>query len=361
MISYETLKGYLLEEILAHLIRNTGYKLLVDPSQDPRELARRRNGLVVQGRGGVHQVDVLGQLLWIPAFTFPIRLFVEAKYRKARTGLPEIRNAVGVVEDINQNFSPIREGSNRLMKRYSYQYALFSASGFSKNAVDYALAHQLSLIDLSGPDFDDLLKFVDDLAELIFTQPHPGYKTSKFFELLRSSIRRQLATWPSNIQFPAEVNNDLENMYSEFTEFWNEFSTAMQEGIEKIGELFVGMAEGPFLLIFRPRDENEFLSFAELNASHRVSISWTDQEDLRTQWTIQPIENPNAYELSFGLPQALADWIFDDSTTSRVSAQQAKQQFFSDITIYRHVDDKDFLYRLRYDAEATRKLLRQRS
>jgi len=32
-ISKETLKGYILEEILAYLIRTTGYELLVDPNQ----------------------------------------------------------------------------------------------------------------------------------------------------------------------------------------------------------------------------------------------------------------------------------------------------------------------------------------
>lgn len=62
--------GYVLEEVLAWLIRNAGYRLLVDPIQDERELARRGAGLVVRGRGGVHQADVLGELAWIPAFTF---------------------------------------------------------------------------------------------------------------------------------------------------------------------------------------------------------------------------------------------------------------------------------------------------
>jgi hypothetical protein len=78
VISAKSLRGYLLEEILADLIRHAGYRLLVDPAQGP-ELDRRPNGLVVIGRGGVHQADVLGQLLWVPAFTFPLRLFVEAK------------------------------------------------------------------------------------------------------------------------------------------------------------------------------------------------------------------------------------------------------------------------------------------
>jgi hypothetical protein len=205
MVSFDGLKGYFLEEILAYLIRNTGYRLLVDPVQDERELAKRGNGLVVQGRGGVHQVDVLGQLIWIPAFTFPIRLFVEAKCRRRKTGLPEIRNAVGVVDDINQNYFPIRAGSKRLIKRYSYRYALFSTSGFTATAVDYAIAHQVSLIDLGGPDFDDLRRLLEDLANFIFEQEPEVIKSRAFIKILRLFIRRSLGTWPEDISFPVCV------------------------------------------------------------------------------------------------------------------------------------------------------------
>src|SRR5580765_6884097 len=140
----DALRGYILEELLAYLIRNTGYRLLVDKSQDPEELDWKYNGLVVKGRGAVHQVDVLGELSWIPALTYPLRLFVEAKYRKTRTQIPAVRNLVATLLDVNQNNLPqvIRgKGLNpHLRPKYYYAGALFSASGFSKPAMDMALA-----------------------------------------------------------------------------------------------------------------------------------------------------------------------------------------------------------------------------
>ena len=166
-----SLKGYLLEELLAYLIRNTGYKLLVDPRQDTKELARRGHGLEVKGRGSYHQVDVLGQLGWIPAFTFPIRLFVEAKCRSKTTGIPVVRAMIGMLADINQNYSPIQASRGKkkiLSKRYTYCGAIFSTSGFSEYATDLAVAHHVSLIDLSGPDFHDLRSLLDDLTDSIF-------------------------------------------------------------------------------------------------------------------------------------------------------------------------------------------------
>jgi len=49
-LARDTLRGYVLEEVLGYLIRNTGYRLLVDTSQDPEELGWRHNGLVVKWR-----------------------------------------------------------------------------------------------------------------------------------------------------------------------------------------------------------------------------------------------------------------------------------------------------------------------
>ena len=41
---------------------------------------------------------------------FPICLFVEAKLQGSKIGLPEFRSAVAVVEDLNQNYSPVSSG-----------------------------------------------------------------------------------------------------------------------------------------------------------------------------------------------------------------------------------------------------------
>jgi len=153
-IGFESLRGYILEEVLAYLVRDTGYELLVDERQDPTWLERRGNGLVVKGRGGEHQVDVLGQLTWVPTFTFPLRLFIEAKFRSEPTGIEVIRNAIGVVLDINQN-NLRNKGQAPVVQNYQYVYTICSTSGFRDSAQDMALAHQISLIDIGGPDYAD--------------------------------------------------------------------------------------------------------------------------------------------------------------------------------------------------------------
>lgn len=355
-ISKETLKGYILEEVLAYLIRKTGYKLLVDPEQDPRELGKRGNGLVVKGRGGSHQVDVLGQLNWIPAFTFPLRLFIEAKFRKRKTGIEAVRNAVGVLLDISQNNSPTRE-QKVFHQKYHYAYALFATSGFSKYAVDMALAHEISLIDLSGDEFRELRDVIDQAAGRIinsrdFQIDNSGeeFETidaanqGKFVCCLRNTLRCELGTWPSEIEHP---ECDMPTLLTVLEFVINK--------AQKYGELLVAMANGPFMLILKADNLDAFLHYSRRHPRHKVSIRWSRQVDEGRTWEIYPADTIESYRLSFRLPETLANWIFGISKGVRERALQVKQTFFSDITIYRYIERQDYLVRLEFDLESTRR------
>ena len=148
MIKDSALRGYLLEESLAWMLRFSGYRLLVHEDQDPVELVTDGETLRVRGRGALHQVDALGEFPFTPAFSMPVRLFLEAKYYQGRCGLEVVRNAHGVVHDVNENF--MTHAGARPRQRYQYSYALFSANGFTAEAQEYALAHQIWVYTING-------------------------------------------------------------------------------------------------------------------------------------------------------------------------------------------------------------------
>jgi hypothetical protein len=106
-----------------------------------------------------------------PAFSLPIRLFLEAKFTRRKTQLHTVRNARGVIHDINENF--VSSPGQRLRKRFRYVYALFSAKGFTEDAQNFALAQQISLIDLSGASFAWLLRAVGDAAAQLHRLQEP--------------------------------------------------------------------------------------------------------------------------------------------------------------------------------------------
>lgn len=197
MISPSALRGFVLEELIAKLLQASGFDLLVEPAQDPNALALAGNGLQIHGRGADHQVDVLGQLhLEIP-FSYPIRLFVEAKYRSKPTGLDAVRNALGVVNDVNEHYSSA--GAIAVAggyERYQYKYALFSATGFTETAEQYAITQQISLVDLSQRPFEKLLRRADRLSSELLKLASVA-KLQRFpLRETRNGLRRALGTWP---------------------------------------------------------------------------------------------------------------------------------------------------------------------
>lgn len=361
-ISREALRGYILEEVLAYLIRNTGYRLLVDAVQDPAELGWERNGLVVKGRGAVHQVDVLGELMWIPAFTYPLRLFVEAKFRGEKTGISTVRNAVGTMLDINQNNLPQSVRANginpQLRPKYQYVGAIFSTSGFSQPAMDMALAHGVSLIDLRIPGFQALFDGITETADTIlrtFQQEQtnrdaiPVNDTNhlprgEFTQTLRSALRRELNTQPYvDFEGRDEVRQINQGLFDQITPLLS----ASVESAEELGELFVGMGQGPYMIVLKADNRTRFLEFARNNPAHNVHITWSSRVNEGRTWFIEPQGCPNGYRLSFKLPDVIGDWIFSEKNVLR-AAMNAKQKFFSNITIYRHEEGNDSLIRLNF-------------
>jgi hypothetical protein len=344
-LSQDTLRGYVLEEILAKLIQNTGYRLLVDAEQDRDELENRANGLAVRGRGGAHQVDVLGELAWIPAFTFPLRLIVEAKARGRKSGIDDVRNAVGVVSDVNQNFTRSSATRSALLQKFAYRYALFSAAGFTAPAAEYALAHQISLIDLSAQDFVDLLQLAQRVTTILWGD-EPPRRTDGFVRGLRTRMRMALDTWPADI-YPGERNAGS----AEFAERWLRVEETVVAGVEAIGELFVGMANGPYLLLLRAPDPRQAVDLLDRQPVQDVAIHWSRGVQNGTRWNVTSVDPANPLQLSFALPEPVAAWVFDEDADARRRALQFKEQFLSTITIYRYVDDRDRLYRLRFSRE----------
>src|SRR5262245_50827012 len=149
MVTEAALRGYLLEESIAWLLRQVGYHLMTVDDADDLELIADGSVLKARGRGADHQADVLGQFQFTAPFSLPTRLFIEAKFRAGRATITTVRNAHGVIHDINQNFHEVPRHGLGPRRRFQYAYALFSTGGFTEDAQRYALAHQLSLVDLS--------------------------------------------------------------------------------------------------------------------------------------------------------------------------------------------------------------------
>jgi hypothetical protein len=325
-------------------MRYTGYRLLVHEAQDPLELVTQGETLRVRGRGASHQVDVLGEFAFTPAFSMPVRLFVEAKFNQDRCGLDVVRNAHGVLDDVNENF--VSDTEARPRRRYRYSYVLFSASGFTAEAQRYALAHQISLVNLSGVSFSWLLGAIGNTAWTL-AQAQEFLPESEPFPLiwLRTELRKALGTSPVNL-LPAVTVGE------------GKFKQAAAAAIAKLvsalqqrsdAELLLGFPAAPFILPLAADDHQKFLGYADAKPDHAVRIKRRGGEST-AEWTLSPYGAEDAYLLAFELPEHVEKWISDISDNEHLRTLEVKEQYLSSITIYRMNGEGVRAYQLRYEA-----------
>jgi len=326
-------KGYVLEEILAYLIRSSWYKLITKKPENDSDLSDWHNGLNIRWRGTNHQIDVLGELNWIPAFNFPLRLIIEAKFRSKPTGIEIIRENVGLLTDINQNYFIIKDSEPK--PRYRYTSVVFSTSGFTEPAVDMAVAHQVQLADLSNEEYNNLKVNIDIFVENVFGV------WEDIDRWLAKNIRKYLS---NKLKTREETINDISVVYI----------NACEKLIESIKweykELFVGMSKGGFMLLLKAENPTLFVNYAKKKSTHDVIIQWFNDGE---KWVISPIHIEDgcvAYKLTFKLPSALHKWIFEISENKVAEALYQKEKHFPTISIYYHDDkeDKDYIFNLKY-------------
>jgi hypothetical protein len=151
-VNENQIRGRIFEEILKFYLEQQGYEIIPKQIQNYYGVRSGSNGLNVKGRGGWHQIDALGQFQFQIPFIYPIRLISEAKCQKNRIGLPIMRNFVGVLKDISENYFIDKYKDLKYKDRFRFTDcgAIFSTSEFTKEAQMYAYAQGIYLIQTKG-------------------------------------------------------------------------------------------------------------------------------------------------------------------------------------------------------------------
>lgn len=330
MIDKSVLSGYVLEELLASLLSTSGYRLLIDAAQDPDVLTVKANGLCIHGRGADHQVDVLGELAVPVQLTYPLRLFVEAKCRTSKASLRDARNAVGTINDVNQYYTPgVAQTWRRPYRRFDYRYALASTSGFSDDAIRYAVTHQLSLIDLSSESArwlrEAVSRIADELLALATQAGLDGFPVAQ----MREALRKALGTWPS---MPAMSGDGID----EAAQRAATTPAPATGGLDATGlaaicggafdlfdeRMYVAWTTTPFLLFILPDDKPEAEGFFDERAgsSVRSTLRFAGETLTSGDWILEPEEpdpkGSRRRRLRFTVPPQLEPHLFGESRQS---------------------------------------------
>jgi hypothetical protein len=309
------------------------------------------NTLFVQGRGTTHQVDVLGEFALTPAFSLPIRMFIEAKFHRERCNLTVARNAHGVISDVNENF--VHTGTSRPRRRYQYVYALFSTSGFTEQAQAYALAQQISLVDMSGMSFEWLRHRIAAAAAELYARRNQHHIRHFPVNWMRQELRTRLGT-----ALPGALVADETDLTPDNASNAPRFRSAAADIIEGFAaellasersELLLGFPAAPFILALGADDPDLFIEYAEGHPTHAVRLRRAGSGG-HTEWSVSPWADPDAYRLAFNLPERIESWISENEERRFRRANSIKSDFLSEITIYRRRGEDMRIYQLRYES-----------
>lgn len=327
-------RGMLLEEALLYLLRVSGYQT-VDRNvvfQDPT-LFNGRAGLEVKGRGGRHQIDAIADFRISHPFSHPQRLLVEAKCNRVSSvvGLEIIRNAVGVLKDVGERWVPIDSKKRTDKKRYHYQYAIFSASGYTAEAKMYAFAQDIYLIPLAESRFIQPLirsirDFNNDVVKKIFRTKESGY----LLKDLRQDVRYHLR---STTEFGQRSLLGKTRIPSEFGQFISE--------VKRLDGAILATLGGQFPLFLTPNPEQNLW---ELGDTVSVRFHWDSNS-----WYISNTEGKKLF--SFDLPTELQALYAVDGDLSLNRALDLKSERLQEIQAILTQEERVHVLTMRLDTQ----------
>ena len=156
------LRGYLFEIIILELLLKNGFAE-IDVGMESEERVRKiREGFIeIKGRGCWHQIDCPCDYRHTIPFLYPLRLIGEVKFYKKPLEKKQIREYIGVIKDIQENYF-VADGVN---PRDFYPRKLevgvyFSANGFQAEAEKLAYAHGIKTISYEN---NYLIGYLKDL------------------------------------------------------------------------------------------------------------------------------------------------------------------------------------------------------
>ena len=340
-------KGYLLEIVLAKLLKVNGYDLVTSSDNEIRIL--ERNGLNVKGRGGYHQFDSLGTFRITPPFVYPIRLFLEAKfYTDNKVGIDRIRMGIGILQDVNTNYSTVEMTSEELkLPKYNYNYAIFSTSGFTNGAQRLAIAHKIYLMDLSSGYYQWIRDFINQIVDKLFIRySNSGDDISSD---IFNDFKEYFSRWVNDLSYNQLYRwFDFNIQQSVVNEFVNQ--------MQNVRSIYIASTKSSQIIALIPDNDDEFRNSLLRNPHQEVTITWNENEN--DVWIVRPTRNYDQYRLTFQLPAIIRDYIFNNSVNQYESAYDEKRRSFGMLSFIAYLEDENpTLCTLKFNEEETRILV----
>lgn len=182
------IRGYLYEIFIGKHLKDNGFDECIKDKTTKGCIVNSKGE--IEGRGEYHQIDFTGIYTKLTPYIYPLRVLAECKYYKKPLSKHIIRQYIGVMKDISENYyvpSETKKSNkksifDKQIPRFTDIPIIFSVNGFDTHSENLAWAQGINLVSHKGiPIFDEIIKFIDDLSELI-------YKVARRYSCKESNI-----------------------------------------------------------------------------------------------------------------------------------------------------------------------------
>lgn len=241
------LRGRLFELALIKLLESSDFTI-VDPvnEMDTRVKESRDGFIEFKGRGCWHQIDLPFDYKRVTPFAYPMRLLGEAKFYKTEISKKYIREYIGVLKDIQENYF-VEDGDDikNLTKRRIEVGSYFSAKGFQAEAEKLAYAHGIRTISYKNnfavKRICDAINILEDRYISVSWIQNGNWKDFK------SRLMHFLNLAGNHFQ---QMHHEVRLLSECFGEGYESILEDLKGNLDSIQSSFIGTTETGFLLHF---------------------------------------------------------------------------------------------------------------
>jgi hypothetical protein len=320
------LKGYMFEVVIRHLLKLNNFEQITTSVPGKIQVTSDHK-IEIKGRGTWHQIDSPCVYIKSIPFIYDIRLLAEVKFYSSEIQKSKIREYVGTIKDISENYFIDSKDTIDNQRRYTDIGVFFAINGFQIESENLAFVHGIKTISYKNNSIMNKIKPILERieseclrAELCISNGNQ----KKFMDDLTN-----LLLYPSQ---SAQINdfNSYFTPTGEFAVLLNQLSSQLL-GIQSS---FFGVT-----------GTNYFIHFLSFDTFPQQLFMRTDERECRIYYDVNDatfylrILNENGVvdssKFYFSAPKPILDKVFDGGT----SVLDDKGRHFSIIKISISIDD----------------------
>lgn len=139
------LKGYMFEVVIRRLLHLNNFEIITHEVRN-RVRIQSNHSIEIKGRGTWHQIDCPCIYNKSSPFIYDLRLLAELKFHQKEIQKEKVREFMGVIKDISENYFIEENYTIQNQKRYTDIGVFFAANGFQLEAEKLAFVHGIKTI-----------------------------------------------------------------------------------------------------------------------------------------------------------------------------------------------------------------------